>query len=378
MSNYASRSRESSQVNYNLWRHLVLIGATVTLMLFMVVANAQQRDTLLPPGEFVVKGHQALETTEWHDRALAAEKAEKYALALTAWERVIDRCASSEEQTKEARAHIKTLRPKVARNTDPKKARAWTVLAVIFRELQFSWTDNSDKTEGKLVEVHKTISDADETKIRTSLAAFQKHVLLYSSGMLRLDIDIRVIDQPLTKLAGGNDNKPPFTPAPHLVRPFVESIIKESITKDHPYDTVIAYVKFNGDQGPTVPAPFTAATYGSISDFNGAGYTMVPWHTNYPYPGETDGEMELHEWLHQIQSMFVNVLHYPQPITANPDGGRVEGENRPGGDSDFGRKQTETTWIHFYQHIMEDHYTRQMWSEATMRPVTTPQTPPGS
>ncbi len=363
MSTYASRCRESSLVIHCLRRYFVLVGCAIGLMLFAVLANAQQRDALLPPGEFFVKGHQTLDTTEWYNKALAAEKAEKYALALTAWERVIDRCTASEEQLKEARAHVKTLRPKVARNTDPKKARAWTVLAVIFRELQFSWTDN----DGKPVEVHKTISAADETRIRSSLAAFQKHVLLYSSGMLRLDIDIRVIDQPLTKLAGGNDNKPPFTPAPHLVRPYVESIMKESILKDHPYDTVIAYVKFNGDQGPTVPAPFTAATYGSIGDFNGAGFTMVPWHTNYPYPGETDGEMELHEWLHQIQSMFVNVLHYPQPITANPDGGRVEGENRPGGDSDFGRKQSETTWIHFYQHIMEDHYTRQMWSEATMR-----------
>ena len=96
---------------------------------------------------------------------------------------------------------------------------------------------------------------------------------------------------------------------------------------------------------------------------------MVPWHTNYPFAGETDGEMELHEWLHQVDWMFRHVLHYPEEVVPTSDAGRFEGESRPGGDPEYGRKRAETTWIRFYQHIMEDHITRQMWSEATMRPT---------
>ena len=291
------------------------------------------------------------------DKALAAEKTKDSSAALEAWERVIDRCISTEEQRVEARAHIKDLRPKVPRNADPRKANAWKVLVVIFRHLKFAWKDGD-----KAIEVHKTVSPADEKKIRTSFDCFAKHVFQFSSGMLRIDADIQVVEEPLTKLHG--NGKGPFSPAPHLLRPFTDPLIKGK-----PVDTVFAYVKFDKDQGPNVPAPFVAATFGSIQDVGGAGFVMVPWHTNYPFAGETDGEMELHEWLHQIDWMFRHVLHYPDELVPTSDAGRFEGDNRPGGDPEYGRKRTETTWIRFYQHIMEDHITRQMWSEAAMRPT---------
>ena len=308
---------------------------------------------------------QALDPSACRTKALDAEKAQDWAPALEAWERVVDRCVSTEEQRVEARAHIKDLRPRVPRNTDPQKARPWKTLVVVFRHLKFSWKDG-DKT----IEVHKTVSPADEKKIRTSLDCFARHVFQFSCGMLRIDPDIVVIEEPLTKLHGSG--KGPFSPAPHLLRPFTDPLIKGK----H-YDTVFAYVKFDKDQGPNVPAPFVAATFASIADVGGAGFVMVPWHTNYPFPGETDGEMELHEWLHQIDWMFRHVLHYPDELVPTSDGGRFEGENRPGGDTEYGRKRTETTWIRFYQHIMEDHITRQMWSEATMR-LAPGQTPPGN
>jgi len=296
--------------------------------------------------------------------ALEAEKAGNWASALDAWERVLDRCLSTEEQRTEARAHIQALRPKVARNTDPRKANPWKVLVVIFRHLKFAWKDG-DKT----VEVHKTISPADEKKIRTSFDCFAKHVFQFSSGRLRIDPDIVVVDEPLTTLHG--KGKGPFSPAPHLLRPFTDPLVKGK-----QYDTVFAYVKYDRDEGPNVPAPFVAATFASIQDVGGAGFVMVPWHTNYPFQGETDGEMELHEWLHQIDWMFRHVLHYPEDLVPTSDAGRFEGENRPGGDPEYGRKRSEATWIRFYQHIMEDHVTRQMWSEATMR-LAPGQTPPG-
>jgi hypothetical protein len=99
----------------------------------------------------------------------------------------------------------------------------------------------------------------------------------------------------------------------------------------------------------------------------GAGFIMVPWHTNYPFPGEANGEMEVHEWLHQVDWMFANILHYPDAIVPTSDAGRMEGEKRAGGDEEYGRRKSETSWMGFYRHIMEDHITRQMWWEATQR-----------
>jgi len=281
----------------------------------------------------------------------------EWSASLEAWERVIDRCVSTEEQRVEARTHIKDLRAKVPRNTDPQKARPWKVLVVLFRHLEFSWKDGD-----KAIEVRKTISPKDEKQIHTSMACFAKHVFQFSSGMLRVDADFAVVDEPVKKLHGSG--KGPFCPAPHLLRWATDPLIKGK-----QYDTVFSYVKFNGDQGPDVPAPFIAATFASIADVGGAGFVNVPWRTNYPLPGETDGEMELHEWLHQIDWMFRHVLHYPDELVPTSDAGRFEGENRPGGDPEYGRRRDETTWIRFYQHIMEDHITRQMWSEATMRPA---------
>ena len=337
------------------------------LVLLSLAVAAGEADKLKAPGAFLVTASQLLDTADCRAKALDSEKAEDWPAALTLWERVIDRCQSTEEQRMEARSHIKDLRTKVARNTDPKNARPWKVLVVIFRKLDFSWTDG----KGTRFEVEKTVSESDEKKIRGSIEAFGRHVLHHSSGMLRLDMDIEVVDKPLTRPAGRAGEKPPFSPAPHLLRPFIDPLIKEKA-----YDTVMAYVKYNGDKGPSVPAPFVAATYGSLREVNGSGFIMVPWHTNYPFPGETNGEMEVHEWLHQIDWMFANVLHYPDSVVPSSDSGRMEGDNRPGGDAEYARKQSETTWMGLYRHIMEDHITRQMWSEATMR-LLGDQTPPG-
>lgn len=319
-----------------------------------------------PPFACLLTTAVAQDAGECRAKALAAEQAGDIAAAVLAWERVIDRCPASEEQRVEARARLKELRPKLARNEDPSKARGWKVLVAIFRQLEFKWTDAQQNP----VEVRKTVSEADERKIRGSVAAFGAHVFRLSSGLLRLDTDIRVVETPLTTLWGKGAG--PFTPAPHLLRPALEPFLKDTV-----YDTVIAYVKYNGDQGPSVPAPFVAAAFASIADVKGAGFIMVPWHTSYPFPGETDGEMEYHEWLHQIDWLFSRVLRYPDALVPSSDSGRLEGDTRPGGDPEYARKRSETTWMGLYRHIAEDHITRQMWWEATMR-LPAGQTAPGT
>ena len=311
-----------------------------------------------PGFPFLVTSTQAMDVALCRQKAVDAETASSVAEALTAWERVVDRCPATEEQRTEARAHIRALRPQGFRNTEPSKAKAWKVLVIIFRQLEFSWTDKDQK----LVRVQKTISAENEKKIRGSIEAFGRHVFSLSSGMLRLDTEFQVVEAPVTNLHGAGQG--PFSPAPHLLLPLINPLIN-----GRQYDTVFGYVKYNGDQGPAVPAPFTAATYASIGEVNGGGFVMVPWHTNYPYPGETDGEMELHEWLHQIDWMFNSVLGYPEDLVPSSDTGRMEGDTRPGGDPDYFRKKAETTWMGLYRHIMEDHITRQMWFEARMFPA---------
>jgi len=328
----------------------------VLLAVPLAMADAAEKPAAAPSGASQAAGTKALDAAACRTKALAAEKAKDWPGALAAWERVMDRCVATQEQRVEARVHVKELRPKVPRNTDPRKARPWKVLAVIFRRLDFSWKDG-DKT----IEAHKVVSPADEKKIRASIEGFRKFVFDLSSGMLRIDADVVVVDKPLTAL--DKDGESAFCPAPHITRPFTDPLIKGKA-----YDTVFCYVKFNGDPPPDVPAPWIAATYASASEVDGAGYISVPWHTNFPLPGEPAGEMELHEWLHQVDSMFEGVLHYPDDVVPSSDTGRHEGENREGGDPEYARTPKETTWMRFYKHIMEDHVTRQMWSEATMRP----------
>jgi len=337
---------------------LTRFGVMATLCFLLSVQRVRAESSQEAGFPFLVTSTQAVDTVKSRAQALKEEGAGNLPAALTAWERVIDRSAATDDQLQEARAHIRGLRLKVPKNMDPTKANSWKVLVIIFRELDFSWADQ----EGKQVHVRKRFSAGDEKKIRTSIEAYGQHIFNLSSGMLRLEADFQVVDGPVTNLAGKGQG--PFSPAPHLLFPLFKPLVK-----DKQYDTVFGYLKYNGDEGPAVPAPFTAATYASIREVNGAGYIMVPWHTNYPYPGETDGEMELHEWLHQIDWMFTNFLQYPDNLVPSSDTGRMEGDNRPGGDPEYFRKQEETTWMGLYRHIMEDHITRQMWSEARMFPV---------
>ena len=176
----------------------------VGLALLSLAVAAGEAEKLKAPGAFLLTASQRLDPAECRTKALDSEKTEDWAAALALWERVIDRCQSTEDQRVEARSHIKELHAKVARNTDPEKARPWKVLVVIFRKLDFSWTDD----KGTRFEVQKTVNEADEKKIRGSIEAFGKHVFHHSSGMLRLDTDIKVVDEHLTKPAGRAGEKP--------------------------------------------------------------------------------------------------------------------------------------------------------------------------
>lgn len=132
------------------------------------------------------------------------------------------------------------------------------------------------------------------------------------------------------------------------------------------YQSIFTYIKFsNGDQ--KLARAYWGGTYGGVQGPDGTSISDILQDER----DLTDGEVELHEWLHQIDWMFTAVHGYPQAASVNPDTGRRLGDE--GGDPDYKRSPSEINWLGFNRHIMEDHITRRMWKEATMRdPKPTP------
>jgi hypothetical protein len=283
-----------------------------------------------------------------------AEAAGKIAEALTAWERVIDRTSASEEGRAEARARIKELRPKVAVNTDPAKAKKWKVLALVYQELDFEAAGRDDKPARFQQKMTKKNLDT----IGKELAGWRDLTFAYSSGQVLLEIDAVVVAKPVAKMNKGYGG---YVLEPSHV---ADDAQKEFAKKKGRYDTVISYVKYRGDKGKAnLPRPgFAAATISRARELDNAGYIIIPWGEDYPFVsrGELWGEMELHEWLHQIDSVVQgrhSNLGYPKGVAQNPDMG--------GKDTEYVRTPDVHTWAYFYKHIMTEHITRQVWTEIT-------------
>jgi len=316
----------------------------------LLLAIAASGLALSSAGAAAPEDEKVLDPAAMRAAALKAEQAKDPPAALDAWERIIDQCDSTEDQRTEARSHIHNLRPQVPRNQDPAAARPWKTLIIIFRHLDFSWTDG----KGQARSISSTVTEEDERKIRASIAAFSDHVFRLSGGMLRIDAEFAVVDEPLSKLT---PQGAAFWPAPWNIRETTDRLMA-----GRRFDSVFVYVKFKEGAGPAVPAPHMGGTFGGDVGPRGAGWTDVPWHASFP----TDGEMELHEWLHQIDWMFSEVLFYPPEVVPSSDAGRHEGDMREGGDPEYARRKDEHNWMRFYEHIMSGHITRRMWREAAM------------
>lgn len=306
-------------------------------------------------GDWVAKP-ETLNYEETRKRALDAELEGSIAKALTLWERVLDRTTCSEEQRSEARTHVKALRPRVQSNIDPKKAKIWNVLVVIYKEVKAERKD----ADGKVTNYHKIFTEKDLSTIGRELAGFRDLVFLWSSGVLLPEFKVVIITEPLTDISLAFTDKVGFPIGP---REIGNEFKKHSAEKK--YDTVMAYIKCRGDNSPNIHSPFTAAMYGRLRELNGAGYMMVPWGTNYPYKHELVGEMELHEWLHQVDDVVHHYLGYPRGTTRSSDDGRGVGDNRPNGEEEYKKPKDCRTWAYFYKHLMTEHITRQIWSELT-------------
>ena len=294
-----------------------------------------------------------LDYAETEQTARRMEEAEKFAEALILWERILDRTTCTEQDREKARGRIKELRTKVQNNFDKDQARKWNVLVLVYKEA--TWDQKAE--DGTVTSSRRVFSESDYKQIGLSLGGFRDLVFTGSSGIVLLDFDFVFVEKPIIYSGQG------FPVSPRDALPEFKKVA------DHKkYDTVMAYVKFRGGDGPNLPRPWTAAVYGRVGELDNAAFMMVPWGPDYPYRGEKNGEMELHEWLHQIDDIVHQNLGYPRGTTRSSDDGRTVDDSRKDGEQEYKRPNNVTTWVHFYEHLMTEHMTRQIWSEITTNP----------
>ncbi|MDR2863402.1 MAG: hypothetical protein LBV54_05975 [Puniceicoccales bacterium] len=324
-------------------------AGTLTLPPLKVPASAS---ALQPAGDWKAPA-EALDYAATKKQAQEAETAGKFAEALTAWERVIDRTSCTEADRDAARTRIRELRPKVQPNTDPAKAHVWNVLALIYKEVDIQGA------AGSSVRYHQVMNPENLATIAKELAGWRDLVFEFSSGLVLLDIDAVVVDEPLKQLTARGGK---YSVDVHDALPAA----KKELAKKK-YDTIISYAKYRKGDGQSLPRPFwTAATVGRVREFGGVGYIMIPWGDDYPFVGRGElwGEMELHEWLHQIDDVVRHYLGYPKGVAQNPDNGQR--------DPEYTRPRSVHTWAYFYKHAISEHLTRQILTELAINPPQKP------
>jgi len=286
--------------------------------------------------------------------AAAAEQRQDWDAALLHYENIYDATPTTDSQRQMLRAKFAELRPRVAANEDPARAGAWKLRVYVFRTLDFTWRDPS----GTARRCVQTYSDEEVEQFRTDLAEFSGRVWKYTGGNLRIDGQLQVIEEKLTRLDGEDE----FWPGPDSCMPFLTDLQPGEV------DTIMVFAKTSGDQEPCDPIPLAllGGALGASPFTKDATYIGYNWGTGTA-DDEPRGEAMLHEWLHSAQWAMDDYQGYPSGLMATSDGGRMEGEE--GGDPCYRRQPSETSWMRFYEHIMRDHATRRMWRELS---VTTP------
>jgi hypothetical protein len=108
-------------------------------------------------------------------------------------------------------------------------------------------------------------------------------------------------------------------------------------------------------------------TYGGDEGPHGAGYSAITYRFTGTSGGEPTGEIELHEWLHQVDWMFAHVQGWPDEFFPTPDSGRMAETLLDGGDPCQPRRtKAESDWFPFLRHLIQEHATDRMWRSASM------------
>lgn len=286
------------------------------------------------------------------EAAAEAEQRQEWDAALRHYETIYDSTLTDAAGRGELREKFAELRLKAPPNKDAGKAGVWKVRAYAFRELDFRWADK----DGKERQAQWKMRDDEIAFIRTALGAFADRVWEYTSGHLRIDWKLTVIDRPLTKL----DGRDSFWPGPGACMPYLSGL------KTNEASTIIVYAKVrgeNGEPGDSVPMALLGGAFGVLNETKGATY--IGFNTGGGMvKSEPKGEAELHEWLHSVQWTLEDCQGYPPGLMFTSDGGKREGEE--GGDLCYRRTKEEPGWVGYYRHLMQTHVTRKMWRELSV------------
>ncbi len=281
----------------------------------------------------------------------AAQKAEKQgdlAAALLHYENLMDSARTETKITTRAKlaTKIAELRPKVKPNTDPAQAGVWKVKAYAFRTTDVRWTDKQGANRHAFFQ----FSDTEIAGLRNEMANFAGLVWKYTSGSLRIQWDLTVIEKPLTNWHGWPD---PGSCLPHFTD-----------LKHGEADSLFVYVKAEGAKGEKsdrLEWALWGGTIGVTAETKGAcyiGYNCGPT----PEAGGS-GELELHEWLHAAEMAL-------RWVQAYGDWDVVDWTSDGGGYAEswglWQRPPGEKEWLPFYETIMVQWVTRKMWHDCSV------------
>lgn len=315
------------------------------------------------------------EVAPYRMAGLYAEMGGELEQALGFFERVLDTAGGTPEDRKEIRAHLARVQALVPPNTDPAKANVWRVFVGYVKRMDVertgTFTETDEKGEKKKVEkkLHTVIEVPDE-KIdywKEAMRGFAIQVFRHTRGNLLIAYDEVVFEKPLTTVSYYNEEKTAFWCGPWDIMP----LLKE-VTDPSQYDTVFIYTMGGGDKDNPLGPAILGGTFGGDLGPGGAGYSAYMMMPDWIKPNPT-GELEIHEWLHQIDWCAVACIGYPNDIVPSSDSGRMDPKQ-------FDPEKLEhdylshpgESWMGFYDHIMRLHITSKMWHEMRMHA-----TPPG-
>ncbi len=281
----------------------------------------------------------------------AAEEAETrqdWSAALSHYENLFDATPTDEGTRGGLRAKFIELRPKVAPNTDPAKAGVFVVRAYAFRNLKVVGKDKDGRERNA---IHRFRDDEIEA-IRTAMTAFANEVWTNTLGSLRIQWDLKVIDEPLTSWSGWPD---PWNCMPHFTD-----------LKDGQVDSIFVYAKSRRSDEQKDPATedldwsLWAGTFGVLPNTKSATYI------GFNNPGPANGILQLHEWLHAAQWTLQDHQGYPSGLMITSDCGGNCGYNDGRPCYAGPRPDPKEEWMPMYRHLTQIHATRRMWRELSV------------
>ena len=220
-------------------------------------------------------------------------------------------------------------------------ASVWRCLALVFRETDAYYGGFRRKR------CRRTMSDAEEDAIRRVLKAVPSAVASWSEGNARLrPFDIRVVDELLTRLSdtGGGRYWPAPSDTADVIAQHAEPGQYDSIFVVWPTDGEVTLCGWGCSSGPTPEAQ--GAGYSAIINDHWRGYAS----REFPEEGF------VHEWLHQVESVYraLGVGEEQLPGLHDVDG-RTSARGRdvpPFGEGYVAYHARTDTWQPWYRDLM--------------------------